>query len=167
MTLTTCHPKGSSRPRLVVHARPWPGPLRFVAAAGILVRFLREAPKFRTRSVLVVGGVLLAARRLRRQCAPSQSDVEDEVTRILVEDGYQDQTFDQAEAEDAAECIARRCSSPATSPRTRRRRHPGDRRQPADEDPLVSIPRRWWTAAVGEATTSGPDARPAGDDTEG
>jgi hypothetical protein len=120
----------------------------------------------RFRSVLVVGGVLLLLAGCGANRAPSQSDVEDEVTRILVEDGYQDQTFDQSEAEDAAECIARTLFESGDFTEDQRddviRAIDGN---PPDEE-LVSMTTAMVDGCVGGATTSGPDA-PAGDDTEG
>jgi hypothetical protein len=116
----------------------------------------------RIRSALVSGAALL----LLAGCGSgeaSQGDVEEEVTDILLEDGYEGQTFDEAEASDAARCIAQTMfeSDDFTEDERNEVASAADGDRPSEEltDKVIDLV----DGCLGEPATSGPEA-PAEDE---
>jgi hypothetical protein len=112
----------------------------------------------RSRTLLVAGAALLVLAGCGGSGEASQGDVEDEVTQILLRDGYQGQTFDQAEAEDAAECVAQEMfESDDFTPEERNEIVSASDAEPPPDD-LVDRVVALVDGCIGEPTTSGPEA---------
>jgi hypothetical protein len=112
----------------------------------------------RSRTLLMAGAAMLVLAGCGSGEA-SQSEVEEDVTQILLEDGFEGQSFDQSEAEEAAECVAENLFDPdAFTPEERNEVVSAADAEPPPEDLENRVVDLVDGCVGGEPTTSGPDA---------